>query len=361
MTEDHDTGLVALLSGEEKEYTIKFGAGAYGHGVFSGDRAHGAGLFNDGFLRGFCSVRGLRYVGATVVSPWVRNDGSGPEDGDTAVVPVSLKKPLGWYENHPSYDRASRRLVDVAVKMRKVSASLGSVLPWRDYPQDNQVWYRLGVLLGEGLAEEAEFEYHFNEDNGLLSGTSPARTLGEAVAYIDLPSLKSDSVAPWERDSLFKLPQTLIREGLDVPQPAFSDRGSYLLNPLLWSTSYKTHSSITYDPADRASRPPVLDSYSVDSDPFMPSFWGNVKSGTVVAAFGDWRRAFTIVDSGHVTIRLARDTLTAETVTGGSATPPQLVQKGVGGYGSSQQCHRQKQQTHSLPKFVHTYGLLVGN
>lgn len=305
------SGWDRLLAGEVEEYRIR----QVGPSVpDSGPESVGVNPFKEGLLRGLCQVPGLRSVGANVVSPWLGADGVDPVEGLEASVPVGFKRPSGWYTGDPRFRRVGEQSVDVKVRFEKVSAGWDDVSGLVRHGPRSRVWYQLGLVLGEGLADEAERVYHRNPVGGLLPnvGRFEKAAISAAASREDL------------LETLWSLPYYVGNCMSNVPVPALSYRGRFLVNPKFWGPMLPPSALLPVEP------------YMLGWDPFLRAARTGGPGGRVLAAFGDWEKAFTIVESGVVTVRLVGDGLVAETVTAGSVTPPQFVSGTVlrdGGFG----------------------------
>lgn len=288
------SGLEQLLSRQVEEHKIII----HNKPRFFSDTS-GLDLFEEGFLHGFGRSPGLRYMGANVVSPWLGEDGSSLEEGDEVTVPVSTKRPFSWYARDNRFQHSHRYQQQVTVRVERVSTVWDDVSGWVDQHKDSRLWYQMGRILGAGLAEEAEYVYHFNSSGGLLEFDSGyrRRTVSEAAGSGEL------------LDELLALPLGLASDPLETPPLSISDRGVYLLNPLFWGSVF--HAG--------GKRP--VEQYALGRDPFMRDGRSGESDSSVLAAFGDWYRAFTIVEEGVVTVRFDGKALSAEMLTGGSVTP----------------------------------------
>lgn len=241
--------------------------------------------FEWGFVEGFWGFGGgLRRSSAWSLDNWRTRSGLLPNPGTTAEVPL----PAGTGQEQSFVQVTFER---VSVSWPEVDKLLGT------HPE---CWEEPAAVLGTRLAYESERVYHFAESGGLLTSRDPGAEIPVPAAASYRELWEALRLLPFQRDRRFCL-----------PAPNLSNRGVYLFNPDFWSGVVPPDGVLGSGD----------DIYRTE-DPFLHDDPDRLPPGSVLAAYGDWRQAFTIVTTSQIRFRVKDDELVADTVTAGSVNPP---------------------------------------
>jgi HK97 family phage major capsid protein len=150
------------------------------------------------------------------------------------------------------------------------------------------------------VRNDASEQFGVLEGQALISGNGVKKPQGFLDAGAGMPTYKSGNATGITADSL-------IQMKYDTMKTAYAVNGTYVMNRKTLGvirTMKDGEGSYLWMPGLAMGRPNTIDGDPYREMPDMP----NIGAGTVPVAFGDWRRAYIVVD--RLALAVTRDDLT---------------------------------------------------
>jgi HK97 family phage major capsid protein len=172
------------------------------------------------------------------------------------------------------------------------------------------------VNIEQWLAAEVELEFSYQEGVAFISGTGlkkPTGILSQTIAADTAADLAWGTVGYYPSGASGAFDATVTFNGLiDMIyglKPGYRANASFLANRRTWAAARKlkdTTGQYLWQPPVQAGAPAQLLGYAANDMEDMPDMAANSYS----MAFGDWKRAYTIVD--RIGTRVLRDPYTSK-------------------------------------------------